>query len=50
VILINVLERDERGGVGGRGGQKEEIKLLLGLNDLFSKHWYLCECVYINVI
>lgn len=41
------LNSDERGGAG-RGGQKEEIKLLLGLNDLFSKHWYLCECVYIK--
>lgn len=25
-------------------GDKEESKLLLGLNDLFSKHWYLCVC------
>lgn len=43
------LNSDERGRAGG-AGRRKKLKLLLGLNDLFSKHWYLCECVYIKVI
>lgn len=30
---------------GDRQRREDRTKLLLGLNNLFSKHWYLCEWV-----